>query len=118
MNNNYLNQQQFANKLGLSQSYISKLITDNKLSTNGNNKINDLTGFVEFMLLKFESLSPKQQLEIKNLVQQMETLRDVFTMQFKDYTNLKADLGRGDNDHIPENLMASFCAVFNKNRKI
>lgn len=81
MKNNYITQTQFSEKLGVSQPYISKLVGENKLSTNANNKINDITGFIEYMISKFDNLSDKHQLSITQLIQQIKEVRNTMTLE-------------------------------------
>lgn len=115
MKNNYLTQTQFGDKLGLSQPYISRLVNENKLSTNTDNKINELTGCIEYLVAKFDTLSSKEQTTINNLIQQVKSTAGIIALSlrersyFKDRTKSKTD----NINTIPANISAAFNMAYN-----
>lgn len=114
MKNNYITQTQFSEKLGVSQPYISKLVGENKLSTNANNKINDITGFIEYMISKFDNLSDKHQSSITQLIQQIKEVRNTMTLEMNLTEQSRNAYSDGDNlEGVPKHLQASFKLAMN-----
>lgn len=117
MKNNYLTQTQFGDKLGLSQPYISRLVNENKLSTNTDNKINELTGCIEFLTARFDTLLEKEQTAINSLIQQVKSTTGIIASSLRDrsYIKDKTKSKTANASTIPANISASFTMAYNKN---